>query len=212
MTRRPVNIWKYSTIALAVAFVLGFSLPRQVYARAAKSVEEALQSILANTDLIKAKTNNLPADPASQSALNSQLSSIKTDTTDIKSLLSSPPSPGNEPTVVLTHRVGLNPPDGGSELVQIIAPQPGKVFYGHINASISAFTGNGGFFTCVQAPGYGADLGDGNYTISIRSANSDFVCTELQISIFDKADGVDVAGGDILATTVYFQTANIITP
>ena len=234
MNGRSVNFWKYSTIGLLVAFVLGLPSPREVVARA-KPVAEVLMDILANTESIKAKTNtlpadpasqsavnaglasiqsktgNLPADPASQSALDGQLANILSDTGDIKNVLASPPSAGNAGRAVLTHTFGMNPLDGTSEKVQIISPEPGKVFYGHINGSISFPDGNTGGFTCVEAPGFGFDLGADitPFGSSIRWVNSDFVCTELYISVSDKANGVQAGAGDVIAATIVFQTVDI---
>ena len=210
MNGRPSNFWKYSTIALLVAFVLGLSTPQAVVARA-KPVADVLVDILTNTELIKAKTNNLPADPASQSALDGQLANILSDTGDIKNVLANPPSSGNAGKAVLTHTFGLNPLDGGTEAVHIISAEPGKVFYGHINGSISFPDGNTGGFTCVEAPGFGFDLASDAtpYGSNVRFVNSDFVCTELYITASDKANGVDAAGGDIIAATIVFQTVDI---
>ena len=200
-----LNFWKFSTVGLLAIVLSGVSIPK-LSAAGGKALEQVVDLIYADTQAIRAKTNNLPADPASQGVLDTKLASIQTDTDDIQTKLAG--MPGSPVGKAVLTNVYLNPLDGGTEKVELIAPQAGKVFYGHINGSVAAVGGSGGF-TCVQAPGWGADLSQDVFGQAIRSANSDFVCTELYITITDKPDGTDAAPGQALATTIYFETVDV---
>lgn len=200
------NKWKYSTIGLLAVLAVGFSFP-QAFAHTTNSMQHILGHIFDNTELIKARTDNLPADPASQSALDIQLSSIQADADDIQAKINSMSAPAGTNSV--TTNVSLNPADGESVKVQIIAPEEGKVFHGHISGEIVFPAGNAGFFTCVIAPGQGVSLVPGPPS-GLVFVNQDFACLELYASVTDiPSDGTDVDGGSVNAITVYSETLDV---
>jgi hypothetical protein len=201
-----VSFWKFSTIGLLAMVLSGVSVPA-LSAAGSKALDQVVDLIFADTQAIKAKTAALPADPASQSAVDAKLASIQSDTAGIQAQIQNIPGPASPGKSVLT-QVALNPYDGGTEKVELIAPQAGKVFYGHIVGSLFAGGGSGGYF-CVQAPGWAQDLSSDQYGSPVRLVNSDFVCTELYITVNDKQDGTDAVPGQVLATTIYFETSDV---
>jgi hypothetical protein len=79
------NTWKYLSIALMAVLAVGFSFP-QAFAHVTSSlthnfghVLDAVNAIKSDIGAIKAKTNNLPTDPASNSVVNTRSSQTSVD-------------------------------------------------------------------------------------------------------------------------------------
>ena len=131
----------------------------------------------------------------------------KVDGLDSTQLLATSQQQGS---AVVTN-VSLNPPDGTTEKVEIIAPQAGKVFHGHINGSLAGPSGTTGTFSCRTAATFGVDLSTDTFPSSFRNANTDFVCTELYITATDTNDAVDAGATSIITASVYFETSDVTT-
>lgn len=86
------DAWKYSTLGLLAVLAVGFSFP-QAFAHVTNSTAHMLQHIYeivtginTKVDQIKAKTDNLPTDPASQSALEATaFTQIQTERLNVNS-------------------------------------------------------------------------------------------------------------------------------
>ena len=80
--------WKYVSIGLMAVLAVGFSFP-QALGDITSNINHMLNHIYNFTDGIEAKTNNLPADPASNTVVNTRASqtsvnSLQTTTNTIK--------------------------------------------------------------------------------------------------------------------------------
>jgi hypothetical protein len=60
--------WKYVSIGLMAVLAVGFSFP-QAFAHITSDMKHGVEHVIALLNAIKAKTDNLPSDPASQSAV-----------------------------------------------------------------------------------------------------------------------------------------------
>jgi hypothetical protein len=82
--------WKYVSIGLMAVLAVGFSFP-QAFAHVTSDMKHGVEHVIALLNAIKAKTDTLPSDPASNTVVNTRASQASVDalsssTTSLKTL------------------------------------------------------------------------------------------------------------------------------
>lgn len=161
---------------------------------------------VANT--IRAKTDNLPTDPADQSILASQLTNIQSDTDDIQTQLGGLSGGNAAPKAITVHFV-LNPADNTAENHIFLPREFGKIYSGHITAMMFN-NGNNVALNCLvgeRSTDYLLVISNGN----IIEVNEDFACEQIRLQVIDFPGGGDASGVTFTGTIQYLEITDVAT-
>jgi hypothetical protein len=180
------NKWKYTTIGLAAVLAIGFSFP-EAFAAA------SLDSVLSIVKDIQTKVNNLSGPSGSISTLQTQITSIKTKTDNL------PADPASEEAITesideAVTQVGarkaaiieydLNP--NGATIPRVPLPfEEGRTYAGSLDITVKADSDGQVFILCFVGGGlhgFSMELNDGD------RINRDFVCKSISINLSDLSD------------------------
>jgi len=214
---------KYMSIGSLAILAAGFSFP-QAFAHVTNSlshnmnhVMEALGIIDSNVDAIKAKTDNLPNDPADQSLIDSQLEGIQSDTDKIQTSIGSI-SGGSAPKTARVATIG-NPVDGNFFVTDIMPLEEEKTYSGIVSGVFSLSVGSRGFVTCNMAGDLAGVQESINLVIVERTditqnsrftVNEFFACDRLRIAFHDLPGDGDVGPAGFAGNVQYFESNDII--
>ena len=189
MTEFQKTKWKYSTIGLLAVLAVGFSLP-QAFAHVTNVVQHMLSHIFEDTQAIKSKTQNLPTDPASQSAIEAALSGTVSDVGPTESI-----------RIIATQ----NPDDGETSVVNILEFDSEKTYSGHISGGIGTSPGSSASLVCLAAGGSVllASSSSGN------QVNQSFACDELSLMLTDEPDVTDADAFEIRLLIQYISSSDV---
>jgi hypothetical protein len=185
------NKWKYLSFALIGILAAGSTVsfvPQQASAHITTNVQHMLEHIYAFVDGIEAKTNNLPADPASNTVVNTRASQTSVNTLQTTA------------NAIKAKTDGLSTGGGGSDF-QIIRSEINSA---DSNQDSVVCTSNSDFMIYVSASEVGGS--DGNELVSV-SDNVNFVYDYMLINhesyVFSAKAGenYDVGLSHAIATT-----------
>ncbi|MGH9876976.1 MAG: hypothetical protein ACREBU_04815 [Nitrososphaera sp.] len=182
--------WKYLSIGLLAILAVGFSVP-QAFAHVTNSLAHNVGHIIdALTDLqsdvtdIMAKTDNLPSDPASESAV------------------------GTEHTVVIEER-HIDPADLTIETISVLPLESGKSYRGHLALTVFGLgatdTTNSMAINCQTS---GTTFSEYGYNSGLQ-IDQDFSCLSVDIDVLDNLGGTDAPALEINGVIQYVESSDI---
>jgi hypothetical protein len=183
--------WKYLSFALMGIIASGILAPTALAASPTLTdIFSKLVGLDSKATAIQAKTNNLPSDPASQSAVLAAINGvggIKTIRTELH----------------------LDPSDDGFEFRDILAVEEGKAYAGHITGIITDDGFNAIRLYC-DIPGAATyDFFNGGTVSNTIKINDDFACDDVKLQVVDPADEIEAGGANIYLETQYVQTSQV---
>jgi len=197
------NKWKYSTIGLAAILAVGFSSPD---AFAAASID----SVLSVVKDIQTKVNNLSGPSGSLTTLQTQITSIKTDTGKLpadpasedaieESIDDAVTQIGAQKAVIVEYDVN---PNHSSEARLPLSFDDHRTYAGSLDLTVKADSDGRVFILCFVGGGmhgFSFDLTDGD------RINRDFVCKSLSINMRDSSDNDEPSHVEVFGMIQYVE-------